>query len=222
MILCRDIDRIVLNYLVIEGFKEAAQEFVTEAGLEEVADVNQLDLGSIDYRLRVRQAIQSGQIATAVQELNNFDPEILDSSPSVYFHLRLQELLEKIRQLKQQQSVEKDDMSAVLEVIEFAREFLAPVAQEQAGGAYLEELEEAMGLLAAEMGAAWPADALLLPENRLKTAKEVNSAILASQAQPEQSKLPEILSLLKWAQERLADRANFPKLIDPISGTFEQ
>lgn len=211
--------------MVIEGFKEAAQEFVIEAGLEEVADVNQLDLGSIDYRLRVRQAIQSGQIAVAVQELNNFDPEILDSSPSVYFHLRLQELLEKIRQLKQnnnQSQRQGDEMGAVLEVIEFAREFLAPVAQEQAGGAYLEELEEAMGLLAAEMGATWPADALLLPENRLKTAKEVNSAILASQAQPEQSKLPEILSLLKWAQERLAERANFPKLIDPISGTFEQ
>ena len=211
--------------MVIEGFKEAAQEFVIEAGLEEVADVNQLDLGSIDYRLRVRQAIQGGQIAVAVQELNNFDPEILDSSPSVYFHLRLQELLEKIRQLKQnnnQSQRQGDEMGAVLEVIEFAREFLAPVAQEQAGGAYLEELEEAMGLLAAEMGATWPADALLLPENRLKTAKEVNSAILASQAQPEQSKLPEILSLLKWAQERLAERANFPKLIDPISGTFEQ
>lgn len=210
--------------MVIEGFKEAAQEFVAEAGLEEVADVNQLDLGSIDYRLRVRQAIQNGQISTAVQELNNFDPEILDSSPSVYFHLRLQELLEKIRQLKQQQQHpnKDDEMNSILEVIEFAREFLAPVAQEQAGGVYLEELEEAMGLLAAEMGASWPADALLLPENRLKTAKEVNSAILASQAQPEQSKLPEILSLLKWAQERLAERALFPKLIDPVTGTFEQ
>lgn len=210
--------------MVIEGFKEAAQEFVAEAGLEEVADVNQLDLGSIDYRLRVRQAIQNGQISTAVQELNNFDPEILDSSPSVYFHLRLQELLEKIRHLKQQQQHpnKDDEMNSILEVIEFAREFLAPVAQEQAGGVYLEELEEAMGLLAAEMGASWPADALLLPENRLKTAKEVNSAILASQAQPEQSKLPEILSLLKWAQERLAERALFPKLIDPVTGTFEQ
>ncbi len=208
--------------MVIEGFKEAAQEFVVEAGLEEVADVNQLDLGSIDYRLRVRQAIQSGQISVAVQELNNFDPEILDSSPSVYFHLRLQELLEKIRFLKQNQQQPEDEMSAILKVIDFAREFLAPVAQEQAGGAYLEELEEVMGLLAADLGASWPADALLLPENRLKTAKEVNSAILASQAQPEQSKLPEILSLLNWAQERLAERANFPKLIDPVSGTFDQ
>lgn len=214
-----------MNYLVIEGFKEAAQEFVQEAGLDEVADINQLDLGSIDYRLRVRQAIQNGQIETAIQELNNFDPEILDSTPSVCFHLRLQELLERIRNIKESAKSGNgnvDDLTPVLDAIEFAREHLAPVAQEQAGGVYLEELEDAMGLLAAEIGASWPSLGLLLPEHRLKTAKEVNSAILASQAQPEASKLPEILSLLKWAQERLAERAVFPRLIDPVTGTFEQ
>ena len=34
------------------------------------------------------------------------------------------------------------------------------------------------------MGATWPSSTLLHPEHRLKTAKEVNSAILSSQAQP--------------------------------------
>lgn len=203
--------------MVIEGFKEAAEEFIKESGLDEIAEVNNLDLASIDYRLKVRQAIQGGEIDLAVRELNNLDPEILDSNPNVYFHLKLQEFLEKIRGFKSGDGIEN-----VMEAIEFARENLAPIAQEQAGGQFLEELEDAMSLLAAEMGATWPSAILLNPENRLKTAKEVNSAILASQAQPEVSKLPEILGLLQWAQKKLEERASFPKLVDPINGTFEQ
>ena len=204
--------------MVIEGFKEAAEEFIKESGLDEIEDVKKLDLASIDYRLKVRQAIQSGEIDSAVRELNNFDPEILDNNPNVYFHLKLQEFLEKIRSFN---SASSDGIGNVMEAIEFARENLAPIAQEQAGGQYLEELEDAMSLLAAEMGATWPSVALLQPEHRLKTAKEVNSAILSSQAQPEVSKLPEILGLLQWAQKKLEERACFPKLVDPINGTFE-
>jgi glucose-induced degradation protein 8 len=209
---------------VIEGFKEAAEEFIEESGLEEFEEVKQLDLDSIDYRLKVRQAIQSGEIDSAVRELNNFDPEILDSNPNVYFHLKLQEFLEMIRtnrNRKQDNGTDDCVVEKIMEAIEFARENLAPIAQEQAGGQFLEELEDAMSLLAAEMGATWPSSALLLPENRLKTAKEVNSAILSSQAQPEVSKLPEILGLLQWAQNKLDERVVFPKLIDPIKGIYE-
>lgn len=202
---------------MIEGFKEAAEEFIKESGLDEIEDVKNLDLASIDYRLKVRQAIQGGEIDLAVRELNNFDPEILDSNPNVYFHLKLQEFLEKIRSFNSGGGIEN-----VMEAIEFARENLAPIAQEQAGGQFLEELEDAMSLLAAEMGATWPSALLLNPEHRLKTAKEVNSAILSSQAQPEVSKLPEILGLLQWAQKKLEERACFPKLVDPINGKFEQ
>lgn len=207
--------------MVIEGFKEAAEEFIKESGLDENEEIKKLDLGSIEYRLKVRQAIQGGEIDSAVRELNNFDPEILDSNPNVYFHLKLQEFLEKIRSFQGSAGCGSSGIENVMEAIEFARENLAPIAQEQAGGQFLEELEDAMSLLAAEMGATWPSSTLLLPEHRLKTAKEVNSAILSSQAQPEVSKLPEILGLLQWAQKKLEERANFPKLIDPINGTFE-
>ena len=131
----REINKLVLNYLVIEGFKEAAEEFIQESGLNEDdgEGINYLDLGSIDYRLKVRQSIQSGEISSAVRELNNFDPEILDNNPKVYFHLKLQEFLEMIRSFHGSQDLEK-----VMEAIEFARENLAPVAQEQAGGLFLE------------------------------------------------------------------------------------
>jgi len=205
---------------VIEGFKEAAEEFIKESNLDEFEDVKNLDLASIDYRLKVRQAIQSGEIDSAVRELNNFDPEILDSNPNVYFHLKLQEFLEMVRSFEPS-SEAFGGIENVMAAIEFARENLAPIAQEQAGGQFLEELEDAMSLLACELGANWPSASLLHPEHRLKTAKEVNSAILASQAQPEVSKLPEILGLLQWAQGKLEERACFPKLVDLINGTLE-
>lgn len=213
---------------MIEGFKEAAEEFIKESGLDEFQEVKSLDLGSIEYRLKVRQAIQMGKIDSAITELNNYDPEILDNNPEVYFHLKLQEFLEKIRAFqttKDNTTGDNNDSEVVIErimeAIEFARENLAPIAQEQAGGRFLEELEDAMGLLASEMGANWPTLGLLDPDHRLKTAKEVNSAILASQSQPQISKLPEIMALLHWAQSKLEERAVFPKLIDPINGIFE-
>jgi glucose-induced degradation protein 8 len=224
LIMFRDIDRLILNYLVIEGFKEAAEEFIRESGLDEFEEVKRLDLDSIEYRLNVRQAIQSGKIDTAITELNNYDPDILDGNPEVYFHLKLQEFLEKIKSFQGHRSSTSSsglDIDQIMEVIEFARENLAPIAQEQAGGRFLEEVEDAMGLLATEMGAQWPTQGLLDPEHRLKTAKEVNSAILASQSQPQLSKLPEIMALLQWAQSKMEERVIFPKLIDPANGIFE-
>ena len=187
----------------------------------ESQEIKKIDLTSIEYRLKVRQAIQNGQIDCAVKELNDFDTEILDTNPSVYFHLKLQEFLELVRGFRENSNTEEIALERVLDAIDFAKENLAPIAQEQAGGKYLEELEDAMSLLAAEMGANWPSLNLLAPEHRSKTAKEVNSAILASQSQPEISKLPEILSLMQWAQNKLSERAEFPKLVDPINGVFE-
>lgn len=236
---------LVLNYLVIEGYKEAAEELIKEAGLEENtfsdnASANKAtkSLGSIDCRLQVRQAIQNGQIDEAISHLNSLNPDILDTTPAVYFHLKLQACLELIRALRLD-TPQLDEITMtqrILEIIEFARENLAPIAQEHVSAAsdakdpassssskvyFLEELEAVMGLLAADLGASWPADDLLQPEQRLKTAKEVNSAILASMDQPKAAKLPEIFGLLQWAQERLSDRVLFPHLVDPVEGKFE-
>lgn len=251
----------MLNYLVIEGFKEAAEEFLKESGLgefsrssstscasdESVCDSETstiVEIEGIENRLKVRKAIQSGHISEAIREINNLDPEILDNTPTVYFHLKLEEFLEKIKELRQlrvqlncgvdsntnnntnnntgnDEETEDVVMMKIIDIIEFARENLAPIAQEQAGGVYLSELEDAMSLLAAEIGAKWPTDELLQPEHRIKVAKEVNSAILSNQSQPEYSKLPEILDLMNWAQEKLSERAIFPKLIDPVSGKYE-
>jgi hypothetical protein len=67
-----------MNYLVIEGYKDAAEKFSKEAGL-----TPNVDLSSIQDRMDIRHAIQSGHIETAVERVNDLNPEVRASLPSV-------------------------------------------------------------------------------------------------------------------------------------------
>ena len=53
-----------MDYLVIEGYKTAAEEFSKEADLS--ADV---DLDSIESRMKIREAIQKGRIMLQVWQV---------------------------------------------------------------------------------------------------------------------------------------------------------
>jgi hypothetical protein len=71
-----------------------------------------------------------------------------------------------------------------------------------------------MALLAFESSPnAPPAIAeLLSPAQRMKTAGEVNAAILESLSQGKEVKLVGMLKLLSWGQNMLEERAEFPKV----------
>ena len=47
-----DMNRLIMNYLVTEGFKEAAEKFQKESGVETA-----VDLDSIDLRIRIKELI---------------------------------------------------------------------------------------------------------------------------------------------------------------------
>jgi len=53
---------------------------------------------------------------------------------------------------------------------------------------------------------------LLSPAQRLKTAGEVNAAILESLSQGKEVKLVGLLKLLCWGESMLEEKAEFPKL----------
>ncbi|KAI0687788.1 CTLH/CRA C-terminal to lish motif domain-containing protein [Cytidiella melzeri] len=199
-----DLNRLVMDYLVIEGFKSAAEEFSHEAGL-----AAPVDLESIESRMNIREALQRGDVSEAITRVNDLDPEILDTNPALYFRLQQQKLIEYIRQGK------------IAEALEFAQEELAPRGEESPE--FLAELEKTMALLAFESSpSAPPAIAeLLSPAQRLKTAGEVNAAILESLSQGKDAKLVGLLKLLCWGETMLDERAEFPKL-DLGEGTFTQ
>ena len=60
-----------MDYLVIEGYKDAAERFSMESGLSP-----QVDLESIENRMNIRSAIQRGDVEDAIGRVNELDPEV--------------------------------------------------------------------------------------------------------------------------------------------------
>ncbi len=145
-------NRLVMNYLVTEGFKEAAEKFQVEADLPRPQG---LEGDGMDGRIRIRDAIQDGRVADAVALVQTIHPELLDDDRRLFFLLRQQQLIELIRE------------GRVEEAIRFASDQLAERAEEDEP-AVLEELERTMALLAFEDPVASPFADLLSHSHRQK------------------------------------------------------
>lgn len=79
-------------FSLTEGFKEAAEKFQLEAGLEPT-----VELSSLDDRILIREAVQSGRIQEATHLVNQLHPELLDNDRYLFFHLQQLQLIELIR-----------------------------------------------------------------------------------------------------------------------------
>lgn len=194
-------DELVMNYLVIEGHKDAAEAFRDEAAVEPP-----VDLETIGERMATRVALQDGNVAAAMERANDMNPLILDENEALFFHLQQQKLIELIR---------AGDLDAALA---FAQEELAPRGEENRE--FLRELERTMTLLAFDDPSVAPMSDLLSPAQRQKTASELNAAILSSQCQDKDPKLPSLLKLLSWAQDELKKTTVFP-VMDVRTGVLE-
>jgi len=80
-----------------------------------------------------------------------------------------------------------------------------------------------MALLAFDSVGSTPAAIgdLLSPAQRLKTAGEVNAAILESLSQGKEVKLVGLLKLLCWGESLLEEKAEFPKVSVGTCGVNE-
>ena len=140
--------------------------------------------------------------------MNDLDPEILDTNPKLYFHLQQQRLIEFIRQ------------GQIEEALEFAQEELAPRGEENPE--FLDELEKTMALFAFDgVDKSNPVSYLLDHSQRQKTASELNAAILTSQCQDKDPKLPQLLKILLWAQNQLSEKVTFPQMKNLITAELE-
>ena len=66
-----DLNAVVFEYLVIEGFSEAAVEFARETGLP-----HDVDHTMIRERMTIREAVEDGRVEEAVRRVNELDPEV--------------------------------------------------------------------------------------------------------------------------------------------------
>lgn len=84
---------LVMDYLLAEGFKEAAERFRVESGIQ----MSRLTTGSaaenvafLDQRIAVRQAIEEeGHILKAIRLINKHHPELLDKNRTLFFKLQV-------------------------------------------------------------------------------------------------------------------------------------
>ncbi|XP_042042851.1 protein GID8 homolog [Salvia splendens] len=197
-----DMNKLVMNFLVTEGYVEVAEKFRLESGTEP-----EIDLATITDRMAVKKAVQSGNVEDAIEKVNDLNPEILDTNPLLFFHLQQQRMIELIRNGK------------VEAALEFAQEELAPRGEENQS--FLEELERTVALLAFEDVANCPVSELLDISQRLKTATEVNAAILTSQSHEKDPKLPSLLKMLIWVQNQLDKKASYPRINDISTAALE-
>jgi glucose-induced degradation protein 8 len=67
----RDINNLIMDYLVTEGYPSAAQKFATEANIKPKAD-----LESIKERVEIRDLIHRGDLQTAIEKINEVNPQV--------------------------------------------------------------------------------------------------------------------------------------------------
>lgn len=73
-----------MEYLINEGYPEAAQRFASEANIEP-----ELDVDSIQERVEIREAIASGNVQSAIEKINELNPQVGPRSSSFTRGLRI-------------------------------------------------------------------------------------------------------------------------------------
>ncbi|KAJ5214888.1 LisH dimerization motif subgroup [Penicillium chermesinum] len=164
-----DINHLVMDYLITNGYPAAAKKFAVEANIQ-----IRTDLDTIQERVGIRTAIHSGNIQLGIEKINELNPQVLDENPSLHFALLRLQLIELIRTCT---STPDGDISPALE---FATAQLAPRAP--TNPQFLEDLERTLALLIFPSDNLSPSLASLLdPSLRKDIAAQVNEAILQSQ-----------------------------------------
>jgi len=198
------LNRLIINYLVTEGFKEAAEKFAQEAGIT----LNNVDLTSLDERLRIREAIESGQIQLAISLINTKAPELLDQNRQLTFHLKQQQLIELIRS------------NLIDEALTYAQIHLAEFAEEEVQ--MRQELEKTMALLVFDKPLDSPYGYLMQLSHRQQVANQINANLLIYQNDESQSDLSMLVRMANYMQDKLdGKQLRYPKLVDINSAKLE-
>ncbi|OKL60908.1 hypothetical protein UA08_03568 [Talaromyces atroroseus] len=198
-----DINYLVMDYLVTNGYPAAAKRFAVEANIQPKADIE-----SIQERVEIRSAIHSGDIQIAIEKINELNPQILDENPSLHFSLLRLQLVELIRRCT---STPNADITPALE---FATSQLAPRAP--TNPQFLEDLERTLALLIFPSENLTPSLAPLLhPNLRKDIATKVNEAILKSQGARKEARLRNLVKLRAWAEQKAREtKSGIPDILD--------
>ncbi|KAM0274279.1 hypothetical protein ACHAQH_008013 [Verticillium albo-atrum] len=196
-----DINSLIFDYLMMEGYPNAAAKFSKEANLQP----HQAD-DTIRLRQQIQHSIHIGSVQSAIEALNDLDPEILDRDPTLHFALLRLQLVERIRS-----STASSDEIATLE---FAQTHLAPRAVTDPR--FLNDLEETMALLVVPRNSLEPQQAAILhPDLRREVADNVNKAVLQRMSERREASIRELVRMRAWAEQTArASKKSLPERLD--------
>jgi len=184
-----DINALIFDYLMTEGYPSAAAKFSKEANLRP-----QPEEESLIARRQIIQSIHSGKIQEAIEALNDLEPQVLDNNPSLHFALLRLQLVELIRTCN---ATPGGDITPALA---FATTQLAPRAP--TNKEFMEDLERTMALLVFPFETLEPPlAALLQPTLRRQVADRVNKAILSLQNIRRDAAIRGLVRLRAWAED---------------------
>eukprot|EP01025_Chloroclados_australasicus_P019844 TRINITY_DN2089_c0_g1_i1.p2 TRINITY_DN2089_c0_g1~~TRINITY_DN2089_c0_g1_i1.p2 ORF type:complete len:247 (-),score=32.81 TRINITY_DN2089_c0_g1_i1:392-1132(-) len=190
-------DQLVMDYLLHEGLYDAAQSFAQETGLTVEGDIQE-----VQERQNVRRCLRQGDIDAAIQRINDFDPEILDTDQSMYFNLYQQKFLELMREGK------------LVEALTFTRENLSHI---QGNPQFMNEFQKSAEILIYENPKESQAGQNLLSYERvMEVASKTNQSLVGRNGQrKDETVLQLIFKHLVWGQKELAQiGCKFPQITD--------
>ena len=195
-------NKIIANYLFIQGYCQPLKKFITEAKIQ-----FDFDEKLLNQRFLIRQLITTNQIEKAIQEINSIDKNILIENKVINFVLQRQILFNYIKENKLQ------------EALNFAKDNLLPLSE---GDEFLyKELEKAMGVLAYENINDSPEKELITDKFLEKVASKINLVILnyLSGNKIINLNLDLLLKLTIYVQQELKKEINFPIItsLSPLS-----
>lgn len=199
-----DINALILDYLTLEGYPDAAAKFAKEANLHPFQQES-----AIRSRQEIKQAIHAGNIQSAVDALNLLDPRILEDDPTLHFAILRLQLVELIR------TCSATPGSDITPAITFASTHLGPRAP--TNPKFLEDLEQTMALLIFPHDKLEPPlAALLKPELRRDVADKVNKAITERQQGRREAAMRDLARMREWSEKaaRKAVSRDIPARLD--------
>lgn len=83
----QEINRLILEYLVVEGYKDVAEKFSRETGITEPLNDVQAISSSLSDRMWIREAVLLRKIEDVIDTINRLWPELFDKNPFIYFQV---------------------------------------------------------------------------------------------------------------------------------------
>ncbi|KAL3101263.1 hypothetical protein niasHT_028019 [Heterodera trifolii] len=193
---------LVTEYLVFNGYKEAAKMLVEDAELPLLNTTtisNSRNVDTLEQRNAIRDAVIGGAIDSALLLVNEIAPTLLNDNSILHFKLLRQQLVELIRNKN------------IDQVLNFSQQKLVDKCKEIPAELFA-KLEQTYALLAFENPDTSPFGYLMSFNQRNVLAAELNEAVLSALHKPCVSRLEQLFRLMVWNQHQLKTKSDGTKL----------